>query len=178
MTSINKLPYETIRNPKKMGCTFIAICAESQIYIDYNIQSFSKKDLDKNEWVPLVLMMNRWDGKIGFVGGKIDPGENPAEAVVREIKEEVNLTIWPEELEKICVFETEEQQIYYHRFNLGRVDKEFLRDMMVTMQKASCFLSEGNPFFAQLTDYYLENFLKNNFPLTVKEQLELITPGI
>ena len=33
--------------------------------------------------------------KIEFPGGKVEPGESPGECIVREIKEELNLEIYP-----------------------------------------------------------------------------------
>lgn len=33
--------------------------------------------------------------KIEFPGGKVEPGESPAQCIVREIKEELNLEIYP-----------------------------------------------------------------------------------
>ena len=49
-----------------------------------------------------VLMLKRRDddrsypGRWCFPGGRIDPGESPAEAVVREVREETGLSVTPE----------------------------------------------------------------------------------
>jgi 8-oxo-dGTP pyrophosphatase MutT (NUDIX family) len=44
-----------------------------------------------------VLVTKRVDGKPpwGFVGGEIEPGESPADAAIREMKEETGLTVRP-----------------------------------------------------------------------------------
>ena len=38
-----------------------------------------------------VLTFNRWDGMVGTAGGKVDSGENPVEALIRELWEEINV---------------------------------------------------------------------------------------
>ncbi len=50
---------------------------------------------DKNE----VLLQQRSDNhKWGVPGGAVEPGEEPAAAVIREVKEETGLTIRPERI--------------------------------------------------------------------------------
>ena len=48
-----------------------------------------------------VLEVERKDesGAFGLPGGKVEPGETPAEAAVRELAEEVGIEIWPSSLE-------------------------------------------------------------------------------
>lgn len=49
--------------------------------------------------IPTCLMMNRADGTVGFIGGKVDGEETLEEAAIREVKEEighaVNLELEP-----------------------------------------------------------------------------------
>ncbi len=48
------------------------------------------------------LVVNRPNSSmIGLVGGKVDPGENELQAIVREVKEEVGLSLNPDFLKKI-----------------------------------------------------------------------------
>ena len=50
---------------------------------------------DKNE----VLLQHRSDNQMwGVPGGAVEPGEEPAEAVIREVKEETGLTVVPERI--------------------------------------------------------------------------------
>lgn len=48
--------------------------------------------------IPSVYMVMRWDGTLGFFGGRVDPGETIEQAAVREVFEEANLDIDPEAL--------------------------------------------------------------------------------
>ena len=43
-----------------------------------------------------VLLQDRGDGRWHTIGGMIEPGEQPAEACIREVLEETGLTIIPE----------------------------------------------------------------------------------
>jgi 8-oxo-dGTP pyrophosphatase MutT (NUDIX family) len=41
--------------------------------------------------IPMCLVVHRWDGSIGFVGGKVDGKETFKETLEREVKEEVGI---------------------------------------------------------------------------------------
>jgi 8-oxo-dGTP pyrophosphatase MutT (NUDIX family) len=45
-----------------------------------------------------VLLQHRTDGLWGLPGGAIEPGETPAESIVREVREETGLEVVPERL--------------------------------------------------------------------------------
>jgi 8-oxo-dGTP pyrophosphatase MutT (NUDIX family) len=53
-----------------------------------------------------MLLVARSRGKDFFVapGGKIEKGENPVEALVRELKEETSVTVLPKDLEAFGTF--------------------------------------------------------------------------
>lgn len=51
---------------------FVAIVSESKVWKHY--QEISKED--RETLIPLVLMLQRWDGLKGFVGGEVEEGEN------------------------------------------------------------------------------------------------------
>jgi 8-oxo-dGTP diphosphatase len=59
-----------------------------------------------------ILLQHRSDnGKWGLPGGAIDPGEEPADAVIREIKEETGLDVIPERI--VGVYSGPDYQITY-----------------------------------------------------------------
>jgi 8-oxo-dGTP pyrophosphatase MutT (NUDIX family) len=171
-----KHPYDTVI-PGKTQASFLALMAESQIYIDYK-----DKDMDetqKNAWYPVVLMFNRWDSKIGFVGGKVDKNETVTQAVIREAREEANLWIFHSHLTGVCCHETDTMALYFHKYSLGRVDVMFLRDIIEKAAKAKNSVSEGNVFWAHLSEYALPTLLNsNNLATAVKEELLEILPGV
>lgn len=74
----------------KKQAVFVAVTAWCKIYEDYT-------DLPNPEhrfqYFPIVLMSNaRWDGRVGFVGGFVEPGRSKVEQVVAEAEEEAGIT--------------------------------------------------------------------------------------
>lgn len=171
-----KHPYDTVI-PGKTQASFVALMAESQIYIDYG-----EKDMDdatKKAWYPVVLMFNRWDGKIGFVGGKVDKNETVKQAVVREAREEANLWLYQSDLTGVCCHETDKMTLYFHKYSIGRVDVMLLRDIIASAAKAKNSVSEGNVYWAHLSEYAVGNLLNaNNLSDAVKEEILEILPGV
>lgn len=55
---------------------------------------------------------NTWD----FAGGKLDPGETPSEAIVREIKEETNFDIEPGPEIKTYTYKDADYTLVFHLF--------------------------------------------------------------
>ncbi len=76
------------------------------------------------------LVFQRRDGntkvspnKVGFFGGKIEQGETPLEAIVREIGEETSLSVTPEQFTKVATYESSEKR--YHMFKMDIKDVDF-----------------------------------------------------
>ncbi len=51
-----------------------------------------------NEQNEVLLQLRSDDGRWGLPGGSLEPGEEPAEAVVREVREETGLEVFPERI--------------------------------------------------------------------------------
>ena len=89
------------------------------------------KDQIQSVECPAVIMIDRWDGRMGFPGGTCDAGEPLLDALVREIKEEVGITVKPDKVHPVAshrwklsthlyglrVTELEFLHIYYHILN-------------------------------------------------------------
>ncbi len=64
---------------------FAGIGAWAPIYETYAGEPFETRMLLR----PMALMVHRWDGMIGFPGGKVDHGEDNLSALLRELREEI-----------------------------------------------------------------------------------------
>ncbi|MEA3289729.1 MAG: NUDIX hydrolase [Campylobacterota bacterium] len=72
---------------------------------------------------PAMIMIDRWDGRMGFPGGGVEKGESLKEALVREIKEEIGINVKPDKLKPVVSFEW---KIISHTFALELKEIEFL----------------------------------------------------
>jgi U8 snoRNA-decapping enzyme len=72
---------------------------------------------------PALIMIDRWDGRMGFPGGTVDEGEGLLEALVREVKEEIGINIKPDKVHPIAAHEW---KIATHLYGLEVLEVEFL----------------------------------------------------
>ena len=103
--------------PHKKNAVFLAI------YVDAISPWRYFKDDMQHIKCPALIMIDRWDGRMGFPGGTLNEGESLLEALVREIKEEVGITIKPEKVHPIVTHET---RIVTHLYGLKVLEVEFL----------------------------------------------------
>jgi 8-oxo-dGTP pyrophosphatase MutT (NUDIX family) len=73
---------------------------------------------------PAVIMIDRWDGRMGFPGGTLEPDEPLLDALVREIKEEVGIRVRPEKV--TGVISQDSPKITTHLYALEVNELEFL----------------------------------------------------
>lgn len=72
---------------------------------------------------PAIIMIDRWDGRMGFPGGTVNEGESLVDALVREVKEEVGITVKPDKVRPIA---SHEWKIATHLYGLEVQEAEFL----------------------------------------------------
>jgi len=72
---------------------------------------------------PALIMIDRWDGRMGFPGGTVNEGEGLLEALVREVKEEIGINVKPDKVHPIAAHEW---KIATHLYGLEVLEVEFL----------------------------------------------------
>lgn len=113
---IQRVPFGQI-NPPKKNAVFLAIYVES-----ISPWRYFKDDMQHLK-CPALIMIDRWDGRMGFPGGTVNEGESLLEALVREIKEEIGITIKPDKVHPIVSHET---RLITHLYGLKVLEAEFL----------------------------------------------------
>jgi U8 snoRNA-decapping enzyme len=165
------------RHSKLADMVFVALhCAESIPYRNYT--HVPKKERGKK--IPLVLMLMRWDGCIGFPGGNVDPGEDLSGAVLREAMEEINYDLDPVRVRPLCSFapEGKEPAMHIHCFECPITQDEMVAAISGA-PLAEHFLAETQGCFAVQVARFkggvgIDDYLKHNFKATAKMELEAL----
>ncbi len=103
--------------PEKKNAVFLAI------YVDEISPWKYFKDDIRHLKCPAFIMIDRWDGRMGFPGGTVNEGESLIEALLREIKEEIGITIKPSQVHPIA---SHESRLITHLYGLKVLEAEFL----------------------------------------------------
>jgi U8 snoRNA-decapping enzyme len=96
--------------------------------------------------VDSIMYVSRWDGRIGFIGGTMDEGDTPVEAVLREVKEEMGLTVSEDEITHVCSHAAESsngKSIVTHLF-AKEITEEELKGVM-------CGFADARDAFSEIT---------------------------
>lgn len=102
---------------QKKNAVFLAI------YVDAISPWKYFKDDIRHLTCPALIMIDRWDGRMGFPGGTVNEGESLLDALVREIKEEIGITVRPEKVHPIV---SHESRLVTHLYGLKVLEAEFL----------------------------------------------------
>jgi 8-oxo-dGTP pyrophosphatase MutT (NUDIX family) len=125
---------------------------------------------------PVCFMLNRSDGAIGFIGGKVDGNETLEEAAIREVEEEVGHKVTVK-LEPLVAHDI--GPITTHAF-AAEVTYDQLRSMQRDATAAAHFGSEvTGVFLPHLVDYELAigkggglvNLIQTSMAPSVREEL-------
>jgi len=169
-------------HPKK-NAVFLAIYVES-----ISPWKYFKDDMQHIK-CPALIMIDRWDGRMGFPGGTVNENETLLEALVREIKEEIGITIKPAKVHPIV---THESRIVTHLYGLKILEAEFLHIYYHILNNFSRSIllhayEEGDQshFMSEITGIKIvpliqhenkgiERFLENSFAGSSREDLSVL----
>lgn len=193
---MKRLPFGTVEKNKSQA-VFTAIMTESIQPWEFH---YVKHVISIK--CPAMIVIRRWDGRIGFPGGFVDNGESLRDAAAREIKEEIGIEVEPNRLTEGYTFHN---NISIHLMKLIVKEKEFLQFLQAAWINSASVVSDlinrkfypNNPlvfedmnnvnFFTEVNGiepvYITEiksgkcfpNFLKNPFPPVMIEQLVLLS---
>lgn len=177
-----RIAFGTIDHPKK-NAVFLAIYVESIAPWKYFMDDM------QHIKCPALIMIDRWDGRMGFPGGTLNEGESLMEGLVREIKEEVGITIKPEQVHPIV---SHENRLVTHLYGLKVLEAEFLHIYYHILNNFSRSIllhayEEGDDshFMSEITGIKIvplihhnnkgiNRFMENSFAGATKEDLEVL----
>jgi len=113
---IKRIPFGQI-NSEKENAVFLAIYVK-----DIAPWKHFKDDI-KHTRCPVVIMIDRWDGRMGFPGGGIKKNETLLYALKREIYEEIGIRVKEDKIHSIA---SHEWKIVTHFYGLEVKELEFL----------------------------------------------------
>jgi ADP-ribose pyrophosphatase YjhB (NUDIX family) len=165
-----QIPHGTIEKGKRQLVFVCLYTKHSKPFKNYEYASVELKDKS----IPLVLMLLRQDGSLGFPGGGVEKGEDLVTALSREVREEINYRLDVNKLKPLMSFSTLASN--FHSFSYEVNSEEDIRKIQQDALYAQHFLSEnGGCVLQQVIDYKgkgYPNFLKNNFCSSAKMEFE------
>lgn len=152
----------------KLQCVFLLIyCKEGLPYEKYN-------KLTGRKYIPIVLSLSRHDGYIGFIGGKVDPGETLKQALKREVMEEAGIEIDTQNAIPLATYDGENANIHSFKYE---VTYSQLKKIVKNIENAEHFGIEITGYALNHINNYINEggysqLLNQNWKATGKMELE------
>jgi 8-oxo-dGTP pyrophosphatase MutT (NUDIX family) len=156
---------------KGQGAFVIFYALDGRPWLDYE-GAGRRRELT----IPTCLMINRADGRIGFIGGMVEAGETLEGTAIREVEEEIGHAITTE-LEPIVAHDIGSFTTYAFAAQMSYTQ---LRAMQIEATKAPHFGSEvTGVFLPHLIDYEqtideaggIQDLLAGSMATSVREEL-------
>lgn len=163
----NKIKTGTIEE-NKLQCVFLLIyCKEGLPYEKYNSINGPKN-------IPIVLSVARHDGRIGFIGGKVEPGETLKEALKREVMEEAGIQINVKKAIPLTTYDVGTANIHSFKYEVSYSN---LKKLVWKILNTERFGTEITGFALNHINKYIneggyEQLLEQNWISTGKMELE------
>jgi len=181
LEDIKRIPFGQLSSTKKNAVFLVIYVREISPW------KYFKDDI-KQMQCPAVIMVDRWDGRMGFPGGTMKENEEILDALKREIKEEIGIRI---RQDKVHPISSHEWKITTHFYGLEVNELEFLHIYYHILSNFSRSIllhayEEGDEsrFMSETTGIKIvpiiehnrkgiNQFLNNNFAGATKQDLDI-----
>jgi len=155
--------------------SFIAIYAK-------NYQPWLKvpkiNEENRTKKVDIVLMVNRWDGMVGFPGGLVEKGEDTKISAIRETIEEINYQVNSDKLKFFCAHNLKEKKLTTHLYGI----EVSIEEIFKIQQNIFSAVDYGSEIMGSnlviLNNLHItkgfQKFIESPMPESVKEELLFI----
>jgi len=137
---VKRIPLGTNPNAKQEAIFLVIWCANAKPWLFYDEAS----DATRHQSMPAFIMLDRYDGNVGFIGGGRKPQSSLIESLQAELEEETGLGIEDIDLSKVELFASHELSIVTHIAHYQVEFQEFL-----TLQ--ACIASKQSQTLHQLS---------------------------